>query len=140
MTALAVMSLLTTAQTAQSLDLAGHLRALGAPRAAQRLDGAAPPAVGASGAAARSAFASASLRVAICRSASSSLPGPLSRPSKARLAQAMREMNAGATDEQIRDAETDAAAARVVAAPAAPPAAARRPRGGPVTRRTASAR
>ena len=29
--------------TTQSLDLAGHLRALGAPRAAQRIDGAAPP-------------------------------------------------------------------------------------------------
>ena len=55
------------------------------------------------------------------RSASSSLPGPSSRPSKARLAQAMREMNAGATDEQIRDAETDAAAARVVAVESAEP-------------------
>ena len=33
-------SLLTTAE---SLDLAGHLRALGAPRAAQRLDGGPPP-------------------------------------------------------------------------------------------------
>ena len=44
MTAIAVMaSLLTTIQTAQSLDLAGHLRALGAPRAAQRLDGGPPP-------------------------------------------------------------------------------------------------
>ncbi len=41
MTALAVMASLLT--TAQSLDLAGHLRALGAPRAAQRLDGGPPP-------------------------------------------------------------------------------------------------
>ena len=41
MTALAVMASLLT--TAQSLDLASHLRALGAPRAAQRLDGGPPP-------------------------------------------------------------------------------------------------
>ncbi len=41
MTALAVMASLLT--TSQSLDLASHLRALGAPRAAQRLDGGAPP-------------------------------------------------------------------------------------------------
>ena len=44
MTALALMaSLLATTQSTQSLDLAGHLRALGAPRAAQRLDGGPPP-------------------------------------------------------------------------------------------------
>ena len=41
MTALAVMASLLT--TTQSLDLASHLRALGAPRAAQRLDGGPPP-------------------------------------------------------------------------------------------------
>jgi len=40
MIALLAMALLTSTQ---SLDLAGHLRALGAPRAAQRLDGGAPP-------------------------------------------------------------------------------------------------
>ena len=41
---LALLALMTTLlTTAHSLDLAGHLRALGAPRAAQRLDGGPPP-------------------------------------------------------------------------------------------------
>ena len=38
-----MLALLAMAQLTNGLDLAGHLRALGAPRAAQRLDGGAPP-------------------------------------------------------------------------------------------------
>ena len=41
MNAVALMASLLA--TTESLDLAGHLRALGAPRAAQRLDGGPPP-------------------------------------------------------------------------------------------------
>ena len=38
-----MLALLAMAQLTNGLDLAGHLRALGAPRAAQRLDGGPPP-------------------------------------------------------------------------------------------------